>query len=295
LTNSDESLELLRKKLWRARGRHSKAAGVTLLAISVIFLIFAYITRYIVFEVTSIVALLLGVILIFTSIEPYVKMDVANRAALSSLAALSEILAYLKVEGKAVHIPPTGNQSAGRIFIPMHSESSLPTLEEITKDQLVISGKGLLLPSTGNALLQLYEKELGNLRNIDFNYLVEWLPRILVDGLQMAEKMEITRKGDDIHVKLASSAFRYLCQQAETTNLICGTINCPMCSSIADAIAKNTNRIVYCKKCGYDPLRLETTAHFVLGPTLEKPKKGRDMATILRFLKKHLPAEGQPS
>jgi len=293
LTDSNESLELLRKKLWRARGRHSKAAGVALLIISVIFLILAYVTRYIMFEVTSIVALLLGAILVFTSIEPYVKMDVANRAAISSLAALSEILAYLKIEGKAAHIPPTRNQSKGRTFIPMQSESSLPTLEEITKDRVVIPGKGLLLPSTGSALLQLYERELGDLRKIDFDYLVEWLPRVLVDGLQMAEKMEITRNGEDIHAKLTSSAFRHLCQQAETSNLICETINCPMCSSIADAIAKNTNRIVYYKKCSYDPSSLETTAHFVLGPTLEKPRR-RHIAAILRLLRKHLQTEGWP-
>jgi hypothetical protein len=42
--------EELRTSIWRARGRHSRLAGAIMLLWSVLFLILAYYTRYIVFE-----------------------------------------------------------------------------------------------------------------------------------------------------------------------------------------------------------------------------------------------------
>lgn len=259
----------LRERLWRTRGRYSRVAGGTLLAISAIFLILAYVTRYIVFEVTSIVALLLGVVLVFTGIEPYVKVSVADRAVTSSLVALGKVLAYSRIKSEALYLPPAEGKSVGKIFIPTRSENTLPTLEEIMKERRRIPKKGLLLPSTGSALLRLYEEDLGDLRNIDLDYLMEWLPRVLVDGLQMAERVEVNREAEKIRVRFTASAFRYLCQDTEVAKTICETTGCPICGSVAEAIAKTTSRVVYYIGCGYDPLTQVMDATYRLGPTLE--------------------------
>jgi len=275
----EEELVRLRQKLWKARGRRSRIAGTVYLLLSGLFLLLAYITRYIVFEVVSILALLLGVVFVFTGIESYVKMDVANRAVVSSLVPIASLLSYLKAEGKAIHIPPVSEQRAGRIFLPKRDEVTLPAFEEITRESsIAVLNEGVLLPSVGNALLKLYENELGDLRNFDLEYLMAWLPRVLVDGLQMAEKVEMNWNADDINVKMINLAFSNVCQNA-SAKVICELTGCPVCSSIAEAFSKNTGRIVYYLKCENDSIKRETNAFYRLGPALEELRRRKKVET----------------
>ena len=266
----EAELVRLKMRLWKARGRRSRITGVVFLFISGSFLILAYITRYIVFEVISILALLLGVVFVFTSMELYMKVNVANRAVISSLIPLTSLLNHLRVKSKAVYIPSASEKHSHKIFLPTQGGDSLPTIEEIAKDDsTAFLEKGILLPPIGSALLQLYEEELGDLRNFDLEYLMAWLPRVLVDGLKMAERVEITRKIDEIHVKITDSVFRYLCQQP-AVKVVCEVTGCPVCSSIGEAISKNTGHVVYYLKCEYDPLTRETDIFYRLGPPLEE-------------------------
>jgi len=266
----EKEMMRLKEKLWKARGRRSRITGAAFLILSGFFLLLAYVTRYIVFEVISILALLLGVVFVFVGIESYVKMNVASKAVVSSLIPLASLLSHLKVEGKAIYIPPVSKQHSGKIFLPTQGVVSLPTFEEIRKeDSLSVLDKGVLMPSFGSALLQLYEDELGDLRKLDLEYLMAWLPRVLVDGLQMAEKVEMIRKVDDIHVKMTNLAFRNVCQHP-AAKVVCDVTGCPVCSSIVEAFSKNTGRIVYYLKCENDRVKRETNAFYKLGPALEE-------------------------
>lgn len=266
----EEELLRLRKKLWKMRGRRSRITGAAFLILSGFFLLFAYVTRYVVFEVISILTLLLGVVFALIGVESYVKTDVANRAVVSVLVLLASFLSYLNTKGRAIHIPPTSEQRSGRIFLSKQEGAALPAFEEITKEaSIVILNEGILLPSVGNALLQLYEEELGDLRKLDMEYLIMWLPRVLVSGLQIAEKAEMTQKVDDIHLKMTNLAFRNVCQHP-TAKVVCDVTGCPVCSSIAEAVSKNTGRIVYYLKCENDWVNRETNVFYRLGPTPEK-------------------------
>lgn len=266
----EEELMRLREKLWKIRGRRSRITGAAFLILSGSFLLLAYVTRYIVFEVISILALLLGVVFVFISVESYVKINVANRAVISLLVPLASLLSYLKAEGRAIHIPPTSEQTFGRIFLSKRGGVALPAFEGVTKEgSIAVSNEGVLLPSVGNALLQLYEDELRDLRNFDLEYLMAWLPRVLVDGLQMAEKVEMTRKVDDIHVKITNLSFRNVCQHP-AAKVVCEVTGCPVCSSIAEAVSKNTGRIVYYLRCENDRVKREINAFYRIGPALEE-------------------------
>lgn len=271
----EEELMRLREKLWKTRGRKSRTTGVVYLMISGIFLLLAYVTRYIVFEVISILAMLLGVVFVFIGVEPYVKMDVTNRAVISPLVPLASFLSHLKVEGKAIYIPPTPEQQSGKTFLSTQSVVSLPTFKEILKENsLIVLEGGVLIPSIGSALLQLYEDEFGDLRKLDLEYLMAWLPRLLVDGLQVAEKVEMTRKVDDIRVKMTNSAFRSVCQHP-AAKVVCEITGCPVCSSIAEAVSKNTGRVVYFLRCENDLVKREINAFYRLGQSLEELKQDK--------------------
>jgi len=268
----EESIRL-RQKLWKTRGRRSRITGGAFLVLSGFFLLLAYVTRYIVFEVTSILALFLGVVFVFIGVESYVKKDVANKAVISSLVPLASFLSYLEAKGKAIYVPPTYEQRSGRIYLPKQNGVALPAYKEITRETSVaVLNEGVLLPSVGSALLQLYENELGDLRNLDLEYLMAWLPRVMVDGLQMAEKVEMTQNASNIAVKITGLAFRNACQHPDT-KIVCEITGCPVCSSLAEAVSKNTGRLVHYLGCKNDSVKRETTTFYRLGPTLEELKQ----------------------
>jgi len=266
----EAELMRLKLKLWKTRDRKSRITGAAYLVLSGFFFVLAYITRYILFEVVSILALLLGVVFVLIGAEHYVKLDVANRAVVSSLSPLIGLVKYLEVEGRAIHIPPFSETRSGRIFLPKHDGGSLPALEEVRNDNsIAVSDKGAFLPSIGNGLVQLYQEELGDLTSFDFDFLSAWLPQVLTDGLRMAEKVEIIRKGDDIHVKMTNMVFMNVCQ-FQDTKILCKITGCPVCSSLAEAIAKNSGRIVHYLRCENDLLKRETNAFYRFGRPLEK-------------------------
>jgi hypothetical protein len=244
--------------------------GTILLVMSAIFLIFAYMTRYMVFEIVSIIALFLGVLLIFTGIESYMKEIVGNQALASPLIALNEIVEshYGFYEGNAVFCPPIDNMPA-RTFLPRETNSPLPTRENLTENTILLPNQGILLPSTGAGLLELYEDEIGNLQTMDHKYFLTWLPRVLVEGLKLCERADIGVQNEKVQVEILGSVFRYLCQQ-EKMRTACRKIGCPLTSSIAGSFAKNLGRAVRYQNCVVEPKQRKTVIHFELGPTFEK-------------------------
>jgi hypothetical protein len=159
----------------------------------------------------------------------------------------------MKAGGKAVFIPPRRDQNSCQILIPYSGKLSEALVRNMHKRREVdLDNEGVLLPAIGTNLVKLYEEELGDLREVELNYLMEWLPRVFVDGLQMAEGMEITDETETISVKLLAPSFRHVCREPNS-KIVCEKIGCPECSSIIEAIAKNSNRIIYFETCKYDP------------------------------------------
>jgi hypothetical protein len=269
--DSEKRVEEELKRLWRrlqnARGRRSRITGVAFLVLSGFFLALAYITRYIMFEVISIMALFLGVVYVFTSMESYVRSKVANGAVVSAITPLAKLIDSLEVAGRTSYIPARSGEENGQTFIPVKNETSA---------RPSVFGRGIFLPSIGSALLQLYEEEMGDMGNLDWEYFVEWFPRIFVDELKMAERMAIFREDDEVTVRIAESVFRQLCID-EDVRKFCEVIGDPVAVSIGESIAKNTNRSVVYLNCEFDPLERETTVFYKLGVPLEYFKQtGKD-------------------
>jgi len=266
----DEILRL-RRRLWLARGRKSRMAGIALLTLSAAFLILAYISRYLVFEAISILTLLTGTIFIFTDLESYVKARVASEAIVSSLIPLNQLLDRLKAGGGAIYVPNPKKEGSVKVLMPRGRECP-PT------HNLSVNGgggfpptdvNGIPVSSTGSGLLQLYRREFGSFRNVTLPYLAEWLPRILVEDLKIAEGVEIVQDGAEVHVRLISPAFRQVCQQRERIENVCKLVGCPISSSIAEALAETTGRLVQYVGCKYDPIRWEVNVLYRLGPVVE--------------------------
>jgi len=267
-----EELLLLRKLLREVQGRNSRFAGVAFLVLSATFLVLAYQTRYLLFETVSVVSLLLGVVFVFSSIEPCVKLNVANEAVVSALLALNKFLKHFKIKGKAVYIPSLSEGKGALLFLPRKDGDAIPNYDEIMEGDSIGVERGIVLPSLGTKLVQLYESELDGLKNLDFEYLTEWLPRVLVEELQVAEKVEIYSENELVHIRFSEPVFRHVCQHNDLAS-IRKSIGCPLCSSIAETLARNTHRLVFFSKCDYDVKSRIAHAVFTLGPNVESLKE----------------------
>jgi hypothetical protein len=263
----EDELVRLRLKIWKSRSRFSRSAGIALLVTSAIFLFLAYITRYIVFEVSSILALFLGVIFVLSEVEPHVKLRVANEAITSPLSTLCEIVNHFDLHGRGIYIP-TKKEGQVKLFLPKDEDCRIPKINEITGDE-IISKAGLVLSPIGRNLLKLYEEEIGDVDDHDLNYLMEWLPRVIVGELKLAEALEIAKNNENILVKITNLSINGFCKNTEVKRL-CTSIGCPVISSIAEAIAKNTGRIVYYRNCAYEPSTRINEANYQLGPLIQR-------------------------
>lgn len=272
VTRRDDLLHLY-KSLWKARGRRSKVAGVVYLVLSAIFFLLSYFMRYIVFEIVSILCLILGVALIFISMERYVKLDVANEALISALLPINRLVASLKFGGRAAYIPRNSD-----VFVFLDEEGKGITEEGLREIEAagMFEEKAVVLPSLGVFLTRLYEREFaGSFQGVALDYLIQWLPRVIVDGLKIAEKADILREEDKIRVKVVDFAFYRVCEEA-SINLVCKKVGCPFCASIANALAINTQRIVFYRGCEYSQDTRGLAISYELGPSVKQTSKAMD-------------------
>lgn len=177
----------------------------------------------------------------------YVKEDILDSTAISSLINIDKILAELDYEGKGIHLPPRRLEELKEnvIFIPKRKDVLIPTTKDLAKGKAFLNPDGICLAAPGQGLLTLYEEKLGiDLSKTDINYLKNRLPKLLIEDLELLEDLEITEHENKVCVKMRHSVYQGLCNQLRRHTTICSRLGCPLCSSIAGALAKATGKAV---------------------------------------------------
>ncbi len=268
----EESLLQLKLHLRKARGRNSRLVGAVFLVSSGAFFSLAYATNFIAFEVTSIFAFLLGIFLLLSGRRNTVDLRVA-KALFSPLSTLCDLLQRLGIKSPGAYVPTMQKHDQPvAIFLSKGSNDTSIYASEPTTP--ILGENGFLVPSVGNGLLNVVEEELGDVRKLTLDHLIGWLPRIYKEELRIVQKLEITQEKDIIHVKLADAAFNSLCQSTKNAE-ICRFVGCPLISSVAEAIAKNTGRIIFYKSCINDPDAKTSETIFRIGPPAEKMERSK--------------------
>ena len=186
---------------------------------------------------------------LFLFIKPvrYVKAYLLDSTAISSLTAIDKILTELNYHGQGIHLPPRHLKELKEnvVFIPAKKGTMKPPIKKTVSGKVFLNPKGICLTPPGQGLLTLYEKKLGtDLSKTNVNYLKNNLPKILIEDLEILEDLEIDKQDDKVYVKIEGSAYRNLCTQVRNRTKICSRMGCPLCSSIASALAKATGRAV---------------------------------------------------
>lgn len=228
----------------KLQSRVMLGAGAAILLISIIYnsSILAFIGLGLVFW---------GVLLLYIQPEEYTRKVLLDAAVKSSLKQLNQILQEVDCRGKAIYLPPKyfRNPETSKIYIPKEEDGKPPPPEHILQQEngiFIENSQGILLTPAGAELASLFEKTLGtSFTKLDLKYLQENLPKLFIEDLEIAEALELEiEHGEVVHSKITNSVYRDIYKQAMKLSRICNAIGCPICSSIACALAKATGKPV---------------------------------------------------
>jgi uncharacterized protein YuzE len=193
-----------------------------------------------------------GALLLYITPTRYVKLDLLNAIAPSTLVNIEKMLTILKLNEKGIYLPPKylKDFESGLIFIPSKANQKLPKPEEIDEEKLYSENPaGLFLTPPGLALSKFFEKELGtSFTKTDINYIQNNLPKLLIEDLEIAEDVEIEAMGDLITVKITKHIFNEICEETKKLPKTHEALGCPLTSAIACALAKATGKPIIIEK-----------------------------------------------
>jgi len=245
-------IEQLRLELWKYKRKPSRVVGSVLLFLGAIALASSII------YVSSILAFIgLGLTfwgVLFSFIRPvkYVKSSLLDSTTISTLTNVSRVVADLGYKGKGIYLPPRylKGLKEGTVFISSKKDSIIPTVEEISKENIFLENpSGICLTPSGLGLANLFEEEIEiNFAKVDLKYLQDNLPKLFVEGLEIAKDFEMRIQGNIIHVKMTETIYKDVCNEIRKLPNICSSFGCPLCSSIACALARSSGEPVVIEK-----------------------------------------------
>lgn len=176
-----------------------------------------------------------GGLLFFIEPQKYVMSDLMNASASSSLKTIDRMVVGMGYREKGVYLATSSERAV--VFIPSEPFSRIPQATALESQTFLDDPGGLVVIPPGLALANLIEHKLGfDLKNCGLEKLVDRLPKVLVDDLEMVRDVEIEVKGNVVSFKEFNSIYADFCRQVRETSRHCG-LGCPMCSALACILA----------------------------------------------------------
>lgn len=250
IVSAEAETQELRRKVWSYKRLPTRLAGymVTLAGAAVVLGSMVFSSS--VWALVGLVLTFWGVFFFFLKPTSLVKADLLDSAYFSLLENVNRLFSDYGLKGKGVYLPPRYFEelSGGLVFVSAKEEVFVPTLGEVRKaeDSIFLKNpSGVCLVPSGVALTNLLERELGNsFAKVNLEYLERNLPRAFVEALEVAEDFELSVEGGRVHVRIEGSVYKDLCDEVRGLSRVCGSFGCPLCSSIACALARASGRPV---------------------------------------------------
>ena len=213
----------------------SRLAGYLLLGIGLVTLTASVLITSTILTFIGLGLAFWGILAFFVQPQGYVKSDLMDATALSSLKTIDKMMIGMGYREKGVYIP-TGNEKAV-VFVPSEPFSRLPDSSAVEGKTFLDDPRGMLVVPPGLALASLIEKKLGfTLKNCGVETVVRALPKVLVEDLEIVRDVQVKVKGDRVDLKLVDSIYADFCKGIRETSRRCG-LGCPMCSALACILA----------------------------------------------------------
>ena len=183
-----------------------------------------------------------GILFLFVKPNKYVRIEIMDSWIVSSLRIIDRLLHDFEW-AKAVYLPPNYFEDYdGGVFLT----NNMVTVQEIAEKKEFTNPKGLLIIPPGLGIVNLIEKRLDkSLSEVDIDFLRNTLFKVLVEELELVQGFHMNIRNNDVHVKIVGSIHSSLCSDLRKHQTkICTCLGCPLCSSIAYALAKVTQKPV---------------------------------------------------
>ncbi len=220
----------------------SRLAGYLLLGIGFVTLTASVLITSTILTFIGLGLVLWGMLAFFVQPQKYVKSDLMNATAVSSLKTIDKMMMGMGYREKGVYIP-AGKEKAV-VFVPFEPFSRLPESSAVEGKTFLDDPRGMLVVPPGLALASLIEKKLGfTLKNCGVETVLRALPKVLVEDLEIVRDVEAKVKGDRVDLKLVDSIYTDFCREIRETSRRCG-LGCPMCSALACILAIASGKAV---------------------------------------------------
>jgi hypothetical protein len=200
-----------------------------------------------------------GALLLFIRPRYYVRTDLMDSTALSSLKTIDRVITGLGYNEKGIYIP-VGNPQKTVVFVSSHPLKEIPKAGQIENQTFVKDPEGITIVPPGMALANLFEKELGvKFNEWSLEKMTERLPKLLIEDLEMVQDCTIKIDGERVSFRFVESVFSEFCGLLKESTKVCSSLGCPMCSAMACMLAQVTHR----------PVRFDEDKYTVDGTTIE--------------------------
>jgi len=208
-----------------------------------------------------------GALLLFIRPRHYVRSDLMDSTALSSLTTIDRMITSLGYTQKGVYIP-VDNAEKAVVFIPAQPLKKIPNLDLVGKQTFLKDPEGIAMVPPGLALANLFERELKvKFSDWSLEKMAEQLPKLLIENLEMVQDCTIKIDGDKVNFTFVESVYSEFCNKLRSTTKVCSSLGCPMCSAMACVLAEVTHRPVEFDKDKYttDGGTVESSYHILPG------------------------------
>lgn len=207
-----------------------------------------------------------GALLLFIRPRHYVRSDLMDSTALSSLASIDRVITNLGYTQKGVYVP-VGNPEKAVIFIPSQPLNKIPKPAQLEKQTFVKDPDGIIMVPPGLALANLFERELGvKFSEWSLREMVERLPKLLIEDLEMVQDCTIKVDGDHVSFRFVESVYSEFCSKLRSSTNVCASLGCPMCSAMACILAQVSHRPVEFDKDKYATDKGTVESSYILLP-----------------------------
>ena len=241
-------------RLYARVGRNSRIAGVGFMAVSILFLILSVYDQFIVYEVDSVVAFVIAVVLLFRDPRARVQAGVFDAMLLSS----SQTMAELASHASGYAYMPLGESVEDVVVVPTHQGSFGLTTGDLRRSKERIT-------PPGRALATLFLRESG-LTRATMDGLAVSLPRIVCEDLGLADSLSISDQGDRVEVILRGPAAVCGPRSDGTSPGSRGVVGCTVASFFAVLYSSASKRPVVLEDCVRDEATDTWSMGLNLGP-----------------------------
>ncbi len=188
-----------------------------------------------------------GAIFLYFTPSKHVPLTVLNASAEAAADNIERLISEQNLSEKGVYLPPKNLKiiDSSLVFIPKNPKTPLPTPEETNEKQLTNQQTGAFITPPGSALSRLFEDELGfSFTKTNLNQIQNKLPRLLVEGMELAESAEIQIQGNTVTLEITGSVLDEICKQTDSQPKTHKQVGCLLSSAIACVLAKATGKPV---------------------------------------------------